>query len=470
MPCAKGGAEADIASVSQKWYNILMSSNLFSVADVAFERTVPILLAVGALACADLIRRWRHKQTHLLFACILGTFLSLALVRAVSVGIASGNASPFVVAAAVVCIVIGWRALFGPWEVQTKAAVLGVFLFWIASHLLWNESSNEQIVRLLAAAVALVPAVVWILLFLKYHAERASVVVLLFFSGMLATAPILFYDLLVRRGVELQFFLFTVTPESFGGAVRQFVDDHLDVSRGLPTTLTVSFLTFVFVALIEEASKYWVLTRSAKPLFRSVDDVLQLSIVVAIGFAFAENIVNPVYFTAFIREYLHGSSVNMVDFIGNVLGRSVLTTMVHVLSTGVMGYFFALAWFAGPYLTERHKNGHAYRLTRWIHALMRVPEESVFRVNMLAVGFFLAVMLHALFNFIVTVPELIPGNPSTLGELMPWMPGFLSRIPFLMIPSLVYVVGGFWVLTSLFLRKENMVELGHVQRTRDEAA
>lgn len=445
-----------------------MSSTLASLDGFTLARSLPILMAVGALACADLIRRWRHKDTHLLFACIMGTFLSVGLIRAVGAGIVSGEASPFVVAAVVTCVIIAWRCLFGPWEVQTKAAVLGVFLFWITAHMLWREQNQEQLVRLLAAGVALVPAVVWILLFLKYHAERAGVVLLLFFAGMLATAPILFYDLLVRRGVELQFFLFTIKPESFTGTVQEFVSSHMQVGRGMATALTVSFLTFVFVAIIEEFSKYWVLSRTAKPLFRSVDDVLQLSIVVAIGFAFAENIVNPVYFTAFVRDYLlHGSSVNLVDFVGNVLGRSVLTSMVHILSTGIMGYFFALSIFAGPYLKERHKAGHGYRLTRGLHALMRVPEASVFRVNMLAVGFLCAVTLHAVFNFLVTIPEMLPGNPSTLGELWSGTPGFLSGVPFLMIPSLLYVVGGFWLLTSLFLRKENMVELGHLEQAAD---
>lgn len=437
----------------------------FDLDDLTLGRTLPILLAVGALACADLVRRWRHQQTHLLFACALGTFLSVALSRAVSVGLADGDASPFATAAVIVCVIIAWRSLFGPWELHTKATVLGTFLFWMAARMLWREEGGEQTVRLVAAGVALVPAVVWVLLFLKYHAERASAVLLVFFAGMLATAPILFYDYLVRRGVELQFFLFTVTPQSFSRSAQVFVSSHLPLERGLGMTVATTMLTFAFVALIEEASKYWVLSRSAKPVFRSVDDVLQLSVVAAIGFAFAENIVNPVYFTAFVREYLmHGSAPDMTAFVGNVLGRSVLTTMVHIFSTGVLGYFLALSMFAGPYLRERHREGHAYRLTRWIHSLLRVPEESVFRVNMAATGILCAVLLHGAFNFIVTVPELLPGNPDTLGEVVgPALPSFLARVPFLMLPSLLYVVGGFWVLTTLFLRKENMVDLGRLQ-------
>lgn len=442
----------------------------FELPALSPDRTIPVLLAVGALAGLDLVRRSRHQPTHLLFAVVLGTVLSFALIRTVSAGIAAGQANSFLMSAVIILVLIAWRSLFGPWEVATKATVLGTFLFWVAGHLLWRETGAEQIVRLVAAGVALVPAVVWILLFLKYHAERASVVLLLFFAGMLSTAPILFYDLLVRRGVELQFFLFTVTPQSFSRNASRFVAEHLPVESGIATALVTSMVTFLFVALIEEASKYWVLTRNARPLFRSIDDVLQLSIVVAIGFAFAENVINPVYFTAFVRQYLfHGASPDVGAFFGNVLGRSVLTTMVHVLSTGIMGYFFALGLFAGPYLQKRHAEGHAYRLTRWIHALLRVPEESVFRVNMLATGFALAVLLHAAFNFLVTIPELLPGQPDTLGELFgSVVPSFAARIPFLLVPSLFYVVGGFWMLTTLFLRKENMVELGHLRTEPDE--
>lgn len=441
----------------------------FELPALSPDRTIPVLLAIGMMAGLDLVRRWRHQPTHLLFAVVLGTVLSFALIRTIGAGIAAGQANSFLMSAVIILVLVAWRSLFGPWEVTTKATVLGTFLFWVTGHLLWRETGDEQIVRLVAAGVALVPAVIWILLFLKYHAERASVVLLLFFAGMLSTAPILFYDLLVRRGVELQLFLFTLTPQSFSRNASRFVSEYLPVEDGVMTAIVTSIVTFFFVALIEEASKYWILTRNGRPLFRSIDDVLQLSIVVAIGFAFAENIVNPVYFTAFVRQYLfHGTSPDMGAFLGNVLGRSVLTTMVHVLSTGIMGYFLALAFFAGPYLKQRHAEGRTYRFTRWIHRLLRVPEESVFRVNMHVIGITLAVVLHALFNFLVTIPELLPGQPDTLGEIVgPAMPSFLASIPFLLVPSLFYVVGGFWILTSLFLRKENMVELDRLRTEPD---
>ncbi len=432
--------------------------------NLAVGPTIAILLAVATVACVDLVHRMRHQSTHLFFACALGTLLSFALIW-IGQSVFDGAPSPFLMAALIVMIVVVWRSLFGPWEVMTKATVLTTFLFWIALRVIGQQTGEEQLIRLIAAIIALIPAVAWVFLFLKYHAERPANVLLVFAAGMLATAPILFYDALARRGTELHFFLFTVTPESFHRTTQEFLTDYAPLESGVQMTFATALLTFGFVALLEEVSKYWVLTRSARPFLHSIDDAMQLSIVAAIGFAFAENVVNPVYFTAFVRDYLlHGSAPDMGSFLGNVLGRSVLTTMVHVFSTGVMGYFLGLALFAGPYLQERHKQGHAYRLTRWIHNLLRVPEESIFRLNMLTTGMILAIVLHALFNVLVTLPEILPGNPDTLGELIGAnAPAFLDRVPLLLIPSMFYVVGGFWVLTTLFLRTENMQERGQLQ-------
>lgn len=433
--------------------------------DFLSSKTLLVLLAIVALASADLIRRWQHKQTHLLFATILGTVLSLGLIITTRFFLQPGlQENPYAMAFAVLVVIMAWRALFGPWEVQTKATILGTFLFWVTLHLYMRDSGGGTLSNLIAALTALVPAVIWCRLFLRYHSERISVVLLMFFSGMLATAPILFYDALVRRGIELQFFLFRLQPESFSQASVTFVSGQLSHPGSVQNILMSTLISFVIVGLIEEVSKAWVVIHSARRIFSSIDDVLQLSIVVAIGFAFAENIINPAYFTAFVEQHLlNGQSPDIMAFLSNVLGRSVLTTMVHVVSTGVMGYFLGLAIFAAPYLSERHAHGKAYRIIAAIHRILRLREVSIFRVQMMTTGIVLAIVIHGLFNFLVTVPDILPGNPQTFHDLFgPGSPLFLRSLPLLLIPSMLYVVGGFWLLTHLFLKKENMIERGYV--------
>lgn len=432
--------------------------------------TAVALLAVALLACLDLSRRLQHRPTHLLFACALGTALATGIILTARAMLGqSGEGNAFAAALALLLLAMCWRALFGPWEVQTKVAVLGTFVFWLVFAIVSRDAPEQRVVRLIAAGTALVPAAIWCRLFLKYHAQRFGTVALMFLSGMLATVPILFYDALVRHRIEFQFFLFRITPESFSQSSSAFVAGNLAGGGALRTTLLSAFVSFLIVGVIEELSKFWVLRRSGAPLFASIDDVLQLSIVVAIGFAFAENIVNPTYFVGFVREYLTAGAVPDVrGFLSNVLGRSILTSMVHIVATGVLGYFLGLAIFAGPYLKERHAQGYAFRITRSVHALLRLPEDRVFRTQMLMLGIFGAILLHAAFNFLVTIPEMLPGNPQTLGSAFGMEDdSFFHRIPLLLPPALLYVVGGFWLLTGLFLKKENAAERGHLL-TREE--
>lgn len=436
----------------------------------AFEfslgKTAVVVIAVAALGSYDLFQRLRsRKEVHTLFACVLGTILSLGLLRAAEVLFEPGfKENAHVMALGGILLFLGWRALFGPWEVQTKTAVLGTFLFWIAVRTLFRGGVEERTVQVLAVLTGLIPAFVWCTLFLKYHAERLSAVTLMFLSGMLATMPILFYDQLVRRGIEFQFFLFRIVPESFNATTSVFVSGQIFGLSGVHSTLFASLLSFLIVGVIEELSKFWVLRKSGQPIFSSIDDVMELSIIVAIGFAFAENISGSGYFIHFVREYLVDSPFpDVLGFASNVLGRSVLTSMVHIVSTGVMGYFLGLAIFASPYLAEVEKEGKLFPVSAAIAKILRLDRTKVFKMEMVVLGILSAIALHGLFNFLVTLPDLLPGQPRTLGDLFHSPEGsFFHSIALLLFPSLFYVVGGFWILTGLFLQKENMKERGHL--------
>lgn len=424
---------------------------------------VVVVVAVMLLASVDLSRRIRHKPTHLLFACVIGTLLSTVLLAiGQTISLPTWRENAYLMALLVVCVWVAWKALFGPWDSETKAAMLGTFLFWIGLRIFTQDDPDQRLARMIAALVALVPAFIWCRLFLQYHRERLQNVLLAFFAGMLSTAPVLFYDALVTRNVQLQFFLFRIVPESFHRSSENFVTGALAATSGQAVVI-VSLLSFVLVGVLEEVSKYWVLRKSAQSITTSIDDVLQLSVIVAIGFAFAENIINPVYFTGFVREYLLGRGTpDIAGFLSNVLGRSVLTTMVHVVSTGILGYYLGLSLYATSYLKERHAQGRVSPVAYLFHKMLGVPEEGVFRTQALMTGILLAIASHGLFNFLVTLPDILPGNPRSLADVFGL--GFkpLQYVPFLLVPALLYVVGGFWLLTGLFLRAENMKERGHI--------
>jgi RsiW-degrading membrane proteinase PrsW (M82 family) len=430
------------------------------------HRLLAGFLAFGVVAILLQIK-WRSARDDI-FAIFVGTGTVFCLMGFSQALLSEGvKENPYVTALGIVCIIVLWRFLFGPWVPRIKAVVLGTFVFWIAMHVIFQESPDERGAYLLAAAVALVPALVWCWFFLEYHAQRKSLVLLMFFAGMLSTAPILFYDALVRHGVEFQFFLLRVVPENFNSISNAFVSGNIVNVTGIQSTVLSVLISFLIVGFIEELSKFWVLKQSGKHFFTSIDDVIQLATIVAIGFAFAENVLNPSYFLAFVREFLiDAETPQWWAFLGNVSGRSILTTMVHIVSSGVMGYFLGLAIFAKPYLEERHRRGKVAIVADTAHWILRVPAKNIFRVQMMVIGLVLATALHGLFNFMVTLPDLLPGQPQTFGDLFGSADAsLLHMIPILLLPSFLYIVGGFWLFTALFYRKENMKERGQLVTT-----
>ncbi|MBR9703485.1 PrsW family intramembrane metalloprotease, partial [Candidatus Woesearchaeota archaeon] len=208
-----------------------------------------------------------------------------------------------------------------------------------------------------------------------------SIVVLTFFSGCLSTAPILFYDAVVKNGYELHFFLFRITPESFMNSSRTFVGQALTGTSGiLSASVAVTVVSFVLVGVIEEWSKHWVTRKSDPAYFSSINDVIQLSIIAAIGFAFAENVVNPNYFLAFVKNFLVSTaSPDWGMFLGSVFGRSIITNMVHITCSGVLGYFYGLAFFAKPALEDDRAHGRRHLFILFLHRFTGASRIQLYR-------------------------------------------------------------------------------------------
>lgn len=404
------------------------------------------------------------KMQQHFFAFVVSTLIAFACLFARSVLLSEHSSNGFMMALVCIGILLCWKALFANLSTNVKASMLCTFIAWFGLYVFGNLQSGQHLGFLIATGVALLPAILWCILFLEYHKQRLNLVFLMFFAGMLSTAPILFYDFLLRNGIELNFFLFRIVPDSFIASSNSFVVSSIALSSSLHTKVTATLVSFLIVGLIEELSKFWVLKKSGSNFFTSIDDVMQLAIIVAIGFAFAENIVNPSYFQAFVNTYLlNPETASWSAFLGNVFGRSILTNMVHIVSTGIMGYFFGLVLFARPYLEDAHGNKKRMPVLTALKTLFHTPEILMFKREMLIIGGLISIGLHGAFNFLVSLPQLLPGNPSTIGDIFNAPAGsWLHSIALLMPSALLYVIGGFWVLSVLFYRKENMKEFGHL--------
>ena len=422
------------------------------------------VLAFPVIALGRRITDENDRRPYVFFGYLAGSFIaaaSMAFTR--SLNQLDGNA--FMLAVGVLVIVGLWKFLFGPWNPRIKVAVLGTFVFWIAVDLLQKQDGTaERIAMLLATLVAAIPAAIWCILFLKQHKNKITTVVLTFFAGMLSTAPILFYDHVVRSGYDLHFFLFRITPEHFMRSSKTFVTHALTGQSGvISASVAATIVSFILVGVIEEWSKHWVVKKSDRATFSSITDVIQLSVIAGIGFAFAENVINPSYFIAFIKDYLIRPQVpQFLPFLGSVFGRSIITNMVHITCSGILGYYYGLAFFARPVMEDDRAQGKRHHLVSFIHKTLRVRRVLVFKHVAMMQGLVISMGAHSLFDTMVSLPEVLPGRPQTIGAMLGMSSGPLNMINIVMLAAFIYVFGGWVLLRYLFKKRRDVKEYGQV--------
>jgi len=229
----------------------------------------------------------------------------------------------------------------------------------------------------LAGLLAFVPALFWGLIFYKKQPENKITTLRLFLAGAVSVAPLLLYKYLWQFFPWINAFLYTNT----------FQDDMIGFANLTVVPLDV-LLTFMIVGVIEELAKFSAVKMIDHKKIDSITDCIEYFILVALGFAFAENII---YFLNIIQ--VRGVDSVFLPFIF----RSLFSTFAHVMFSGIFGYFYGLAKFAGPVLDENYNHDKwplLRKMVSWLHLnrLKTFHDEKIFQ------GLLIAVTLHAFFN------------------------------------------------------------------------
>lgn len=193
--------------------------------------------------------------------------------------------------------------------------------------------------------LTVLPPLVWLIFYLREdcHPEPKRLILIAFLAGI-ASAILAVY-------VEV----FFIGPRGI------FINS---------ITLTgTPFLFFLLIALIEEyakylAVKYAILNR--RDFDEPIDGMIYM-ITAALGFAAIEN-------TLFILPLFHESILAGFELTAN---RFIGANLLHALSSGTVGFFLARAWFS----PHRH--------------------------HFVAIGIFLATLLHTGFNYLILIKDQV---------------------------------------------------------------
>ncbi|MEW5805513.1 MAG: PrsW family intramembrane metalloprotease [Patescibacteria group bacterium] len=195
----------------------------------------------------------------------------------------------------------------------------------------------------LIIGLSVLPNFIWLLFYLKQdpHPEPRPLLLLAFFLGIFSTVFALGAGVLLLRLFE------------FSGMEKQAVQNSF-------------WFMFLGVALVEELFKFLMayLFLRRNPVFDEPVDAVIYLVVIALGFAFVENII---YLVSVFNQY-SGSFSQVVYFLTL---RFVGANFLHSLASGLVGYFWAIGII-------KHR-----------------PKKFIF------LGIGLASLIHALFNFLV---------------------------------------------------------------------
>lgn len=257
--------------------------------------------------------------------------------------------------------------------------------------------------------LATVPALLWGYVFLKKNPDSRKITALTFLVGVLAVLPILLYKVSWRFFPWMNAFRFA----------NQYQGDIIDFPGALAVPLSV-IITFMIVGVIEEIMKFIAVKTVDRGNIKTIDDSIEIFIIAALGFSFMENILY--FYNIWIT---HGAG----DLIKPFLFRSAFSTFAHLLFSGILGYYYGLAYFAKPILREELSKGTRHRVLYKIQSILRLDREKMFYRGKLTEGLLIAIGLHAMFNIFLTM-----------------------GLNFMIIP---FLFGGYATLNYLFEKKEN---------------
>jgi len=268
--------------------------------------------------------------------------------------------------------------------------------------------------------LAIIPVAVWMPIFLRGNKVNKWLVFFTFIGGIMAAQLILLYKGYWDNTINLIFIKVDV------------VDFRSNIESLILNTALAGFVIFLGIGAMEEFFKFWVMKLINKNFFRSIDDVISLAIVSALGFSFYENMV---YFNA------QWGVLEIKTFTLLVISRVTIVTMVHVLCSGILGYYFGLAHFASPLLKLQHAEKKRHSILIFFKNLLHMSKSHLYHNEMMVIGLVLAMFLHAIYNFVLS--SLVNLNPIIVSATI-----------------LTYFFGGYFFLMYLLKKKESRLDMG----------
>lgn len=115
------------------------------------------------------------------------------------------------------------------------------------------------------------------------------------------------------------------------------LSDGVSLGDFVFNSLKLVIFYYLVIGFIEEASKHFHFLAGTLPKLGDTKEIVLLSVFVALGFAFVENIIY--FWNILLSEWLWG------EFIKSYIFRSCFSLMVHVICSALLAHTFSIVWY-----------------------------------------------------------------------------------------------------------------------------
>lgn len=179
----------------------------------------------------------------------------------------------------------------------------------------------------------------------------------------------------LKNAIKDEPFGFTLVSLFLGIAI--FAQSFFKNSLGMAEIGSV-LGSIIFLAVIEEFIKHLMVRITDDKKLKDIDDAITLSIIVGLAFAFVETIIYSI----------SAGSVSLIFY------RSMISLPIHLVASGILGYYYGLAHFARPIVSLEGKDGKI----KWLPKLLTLKKSTLYHEEKIVEGIFFATLFHAAMN------------------------------------------------------------------------
>ncbi|PIZ72067.1 hypothetical protein COY07_03760 [Candidatus Peregrinibacteria bacterium CG_4_10_14_0_2_um_filter_43_11] len=187
----------------------------------------------------------------------------------------------------------------------------------------------------------------------------------------------------IKRALKEESLDFVATSMMIGGLI--YVEVFLQSVFNIQIIHTV-LGTILFLGIIEEYIKHLIVRLTDDKKLRDIDDAITLSVMVGLAFALIETIVY---------------AISTGDF-ALIIYRSFLSLPIHLIASGIFGYYYGLAHFAKP-IVKTEGGGDKIYHSGWLPKILKCRRSTLYADGKMTEGLFFASLFHAVTNVLFEI-------------------------------------------------------------------